>query len=88
MTALPPARPLPSLLLPRLGAYLAALGASLGLIAGLVARGAPLENATMWGVALHARAGARLAERFGPLGYLAREIPHEVPAIMAALSGA
>jgi ADP-dependent NAD(P)H-hydrate dehydratase len=40
----------------------------------------------MWGVALHARAGAKLAERLGPLGYLAREIPDEVPAIMAALS--
>jgi hydroxyethylthiazole kinase-like uncharacterized protein yjeF len=57
-----------------------------GIIAGLVARGAPLEEASMWGVALHARAGAKLAERLGPLGYLAREIPDEVPAIMAALS--
>jgi hydroxyethylthiazole kinase-like uncharacterized protein yjeF len=57
-----------------------------GIIAGLIARGAPLEEASMWGVALHARAGAKLAERLGPLGYLAREIPDEVPAIMAALS--
>jgi NAD(P)H-hydrate repair Nnr-like enzyme with NAD(P)H-hydrate dehydratase domain len=40
----------------------------------------------MWGVALHARAGARLAQRLGPLGYLAREIPGEVPALMAALA--
>jgi ADP-dependent NAD(P)H-hydrate dehydratase len=57
-----------------------------GIIAGLVARGASFEEASMWGVALHARAGAKLAERLGPLGYLAREIPDEVPALMAALS--
>lgn len=53
-----------------------------GLIAGLVARGAPLEQAAAWGVALHARAGARLAERIGPLGFLARELPGEVPALL------
>jgi hydroxyethylthiazole kinase-like uncharacterized protein yjeF len=57
-----------------------------GIIAGLAARGASLEEASMWGVALHARAGARLAQRLGPLGYLAREIPGEVPALMAALA--
>ena len=32
-----------------------------------------------WGVALHARAGRALAERLGPLGYLARELPAEIP---------
>lgn len=57
-----------------------------GLITGLVARGASLEQAAAWGVRLHARAGERLAGRFGVLGYLAREIAIEVPAIMAALS--
>ena len=57
-----------------------------GIIAGLVARGADLEQAAAWGVALHARAGERLAGRVGPLGYLARELPAEVPAIMAALT--
>jgi hydroxyethylthiazole kinase-like uncharacterized protein yjeF len=56
-----------------------------GIIAGLAARGAPLEQACAWGVALHARAGDRLAERFGPLGYLARELADEVPAVMHAL---
>jgi ADP-dependent NAD(P)H-hydrate dehydratase len=56
-----------------------------GLIAGLAARGAPLEQAAGWGVALHARAGERLAQRIGPLGYLAREIAAEVPALMKAL---
>lgn len=56
-----------------------------GIICGLAARGAPLEQATCWGVALHARAGERLAERFGLLGYLAREIPGEIPALMEHL---
>ena len=56
-----------------------------GLVAGLVARGATLEQAAAWGVALHARAGEKLAERFGPLGYLARELAAEVPGVMAGL---
>lgn len=57
-----------------------------GIIAGLAARGATLEQAACWGVALHARAGDRLAERFGTLGYLAREIPHEIPALMESIA--
>jgi NAD(P)H-hydrate repair Nnr-like enzyme with NAD(P)H-hydrate dehydratase domain len=59
-----------------------------GIIAGLIARGAGLEQAAAWGIALHARAGERLAQRLGPIGYLAREIAAEVPAIMAALTKA
>lgn len=59
-----------------------------GIIGGLAARGASLENASVWGVALHARAGERLAERLGVVGYLARELGGEVPALMAALSDA
>ncbi|MGV3569264.1 MAG: NAD(P)H-hydrate dehydratase [Ramlibacter sp.] len=57
-----------------------------GVIAGLAARGATPEQATVWGVALHARAGDRLAERMGALGYLARELPAAVPAVMHELS--
>lgn len=57
-----------------------------GLIAGLRARGAPPEQAAAWGIALHARAGRRLAERQGPLGYLARELAVQVPALMHTLS--
>ena len=53
-----------------------------GIIAGLAARGATLEQATCWGVALHALAGERLAARIGPLGYLARELPDEIPALL------
>lgn len=53
-----------------------------GIIAGLAARGASPTQAACWGVALHARAGELLAERFGILGYLARELPDEIPALM------
>jgi len=56
-----------------------------GLIAGLAARGATLAQACVWGVALHARAGSVLAERRGPLGFLAGELAAEVPRLMHAL---
>ena len=58
-----------------------------GIIAGLAARGADLAQAVSWGVALHARAGVRLAERLGTLGYLARELPDEIPALMEHIAG-
>ncbi len=53
-----------------------------GIIAGLAARGASPEQATVWGVLLHARAGEVLAERVGPLGFLARELLAEIPRLM------
>jgi len=56
-----------------------------GIIVGLAARGAPLEQAGSWGVALHARAGDRLAERTGPLGFLTRDLAAEVPMLMHRL---
>jgi hydroxyethylthiazole kinase-like uncharacterized protein yjeF len=56
-----------------------------GLIAGLAAQQAALEQACAWGVALHGLAGARLAARLGPLGFLARELPGEVPALLKKL---
>lgn len=59
-----------------------------GVIAGLAARGASPEQAAVWGVTLHARAGDRLARQWGSLGYLAREIAAEVPAAMEALGPA
>ena len=55
-----------------------------GIIAGLVARGAAPAEATVWGVYLHAEAGARLARLRGLVGYLARELLAEIPGIMAA----
>ena len=57
-----------------------------GVVAGLAARGANAAQAAVWGVALHARAGERLAARSGPLGYLARDLSAEVPALMAELA--
>jgi ADP-dependent NAD(P)H-hydrate dehydratase len=57
-----------------------------GIIAGLLARGAPAYCATVWAVYLHGEAGRRLAERYGTFGLLAREIPGEIPAIMNELS--
>ncbi len=56
-----------------------------GIVGGLAARGVPVEQAAVWGVRLHARAGERLAAQFGTVGYLAREIAREVPAMMEML---
>ena len=56
-----------------------------GLIGGLAARGAPPLHACAWGVLLHARAGAALARDQGTLGYLARELSAQVPALIHAL---
>ena len=56
-----------------------------GIITGLAARGAPLEQAAACGVVLHALAGQRLAERHGRLGFLAREILKEIPSVMRDL---
>jgi NAD(P)H-hydrate repair Nnr-like enzyme with NAD(P)H-hydrate dehydratase domain len=58
-----------------------------GVIAGLVARGAKPAHAAAWGVHLHALAGERLSRRMGLLGFLARELPAEIPPLMSELSG-
>ena len=57
-----------------------------GVVAGLLARGAELDQAAVWGAHLHAAAGERLAARVGPLGYLARELLDETPRVLAELS--
>ena len=57
-----------------------------GIIAGLAARGATPVQAAVWGVWLHGAAGNRLAETMGGLGYLARELLAEIPALMAGLA--
>jgi hydroxyethylthiazole kinase-like uncharacterized protein yjeF len=57
-----------------------------GLIVGLLARGATLEQAAVWGVALHARAGRALEQSIGTVGYLARELLPEIPRAMDALA--
>ncbi|WP_328702868.1 NAD(P)H-hydrate dehydratase [Arenibaculum pallidiluteum] len=59
-----------------------------GIVAGLLARGATPGQAAVWAVFLHGEAGNRLTRRMGPLGFLARELLAEIPAIMAALGPA
>ncbi|WP_169167832.1 NAD(P)H-hydrate dehydratase [Acidovorax sp. SRB_24] len=56
-----------------------------GLIGGLAARGSPPLQACAWGVLLHSRAGRALAQAHGPLGYLARELSAQVPALIHAM---
>jgi ADP-dependent NAD(P)H-hydrate dehydratase len=53
-----------------------------GIITGLLARGATPTKAALWGVWLHGHAGQRLMQRHG-LGFLARELPAEIPRLMA-----
>jgi hydroxyethylthiazole kinase-like uncharacterized protein yjeF len=57
-----------------------------GIVAGLAARGAPAAHAAVWGAYLHGAAGQSLARRIGPIGYLARELLDELPALMHRLS--
>ena len=54
-----------------------------GVLAGLIARGTKPVEAAIWSVYLHGEAGRRLAERIGPVGFLARELPAEIPGLMA-----
>lgn len=58
-----------------------------GIVAGLLARGAPPARAAVWAVWLHGEAGGRLARRIGPVGFLARELAAEVPGLMAGVAG-
>jgi len=53
-----------------------------GIVGGLLARGADRLSALLWSVWLHGEAGASLAKKVGPLGFLAREIPDELPALL------
>ena len=53
-----------------------------GIVGGLLARGAEPLNALLWSVWLHGEAGAALAKKVGPIGFLAREIAGEIPALL------
>jgi ADP-dependent NAD(P)H-hydrate dehydratase len=53
-----------------------------GIVAGLLSRGAEPLDALLWAVWLHGEAGAALAKKVGPIGFLAREIAAEVPALL------
>jgi len=56
-----------------------------GIMAGLLARGAQPEQAAFWSVYIHGEAGQRLTRKSGSLGFLAREIPDEIPRILEDL---
>lgn len=53
-----------------------------GIVGGLLARGAAPLTALLWGVWLHGEAGRVLAGKVGPIGFLARQIPGEIPALL------
>lgn len=53
-----------------------------GIIGGILARGAPPATAALWGVWLHGAAGEALSRKVGPLGFLARELPGEIPGLL------
>jgi hydroxyethylthiazole kinase-like uncharacterized protein yjeF len=57
-----------------------------GLAAGLLARNAETAQAACWATYLHSVAGERLASAVGGLGFLARELVDQVPAVLAELS--
>jgi hydroxyethylthiazole kinase-like uncharacterized protein yjeF len=58
-----------------------------GIVVGLLARGAALDQAAVWAAYLHGTAGNRLKRRMGPIGFLARELSVEIPALMNGLTG-
>ena len=57
-----------------------------GILVGLLARGATLDQAAVWAVYLHGAAGTRLKRRVGPLGFLARELIDEIAPLMNSYS--
>lgn len=56
-----------------------------GIIAGLLARGAPPAQAAVYAVFVHAQAGLRLSKRVGRIGFLARELLDEIAPALCAL---
>jgi hydroxyethylthiazole kinase-like uncharacterized protein yjeF len=53
-----------------------------GIVGGLLARGADPLTALLWSVLLHGEAGEALSKKVGPIGFLAREIPGEIPGLL------
>jgi NAD(P)H-hydrate repair Nnr-like enzyme with NAD(P)H-hydrate dehydratase domain len=58
-----------------------------GIVAGMLSRCGDPEQAAVWGAHLHGSAGDRLAKQVGTLGFLAREIAPQVPALVDELAG-
>jgi len=55
-----------------------------GILGGLLARGADPLTGLLWAVWLHGEAGAALSKKVGKAGFLAREIPGEIPRLLQA----
>lgn len=53
-----------------------------GIIGGLLARGADARDAAAWGVWAHGEAGRILGSSIAPIGFLARELLNQVPALL------
>ncbi len=53
-----------------------------GIVGGLLSRGADPLAALLWGVWLHGEAGAALARKVAPIGFLAREIADQIPGLL------
>lgn len=53
-----------------------------GILGGLLARGAEPLSGLLWAVWLHGEAGAALSSKVGKIGFLAREISGEIPALL------
>lgn len=54
-----------------------------GIVTGLAARGAGPMEAAAWGVWAHGSAGRILSRRMATVGFLARELLYEVPALIS-----
>jgi hydroxyethylthiazole kinase-like uncharacterized protein yjeF len=53
-----------------------------GIVGGLAARGAEPLTALLWGAWLHAEAGRILTKQVGRIGFLARQLPDLIPALL------
>ena len=58
-----------------------------GVIGGLLTRGAEPLTAAGWGAWLHGEAGRAAAHHWGPVGFLARDLPPLLPRLLAASAG-
>ncbi len=58
-----------------------------GILGGIMARGTDPTLAALWAVYLHGEAGRLLGVRHGSVGTLARELPDQVPRLMANFEG-
>jgi NAD(P)H-hydrate repair Nnr-like enzyme with NAD(P)H-hydrate dehydratase domain len=56
-----------------------------GIVAGLFTRCSDTAQAAVWGASVHSRIGERLSAAVGTVGYLARELPAQVPRVLAEL---